>query len=220
MKLVISLNNKNRLYDYHDMGIDYYIIGTPYSFYTPHIFDIEEIKDMILSYPDCHFYVSLNALYDQEEIVDIESYIDSLSHIGVSGILFQDFGILQIVKEKGYHFDMMYAPETLNTNGQSINTLASLGITSAFLSHVIPLKEQLQIKHDTSIPLMMFGHGVEYMAASKRKLITNYQKASHKDFNGDKLMIQDRSSKKKMHIFENDRSTLIFSEERLYTLDL
>ncbi|MCD7894641.1 MAG: U32 family peptidase [Erysipelotrichaceae bacterium] len=220
MELVISLNNKNRLYDYHDMGIHYYIIGTIYSFYTPHIFDIDEIKDMVLSYPDCHFYVSMNALYEQDEIDVIESYIEELSHISISGLLFQDFGILQIVKDKGYTFDMMYAPETLNTNTQSLNTLSHLGITSAFLSHVIPLEEQLQIKQETSIPLMMFAHGVEYMAASKRKLISNYKKASQKDFNDENLMIQDRTSKKKMHIFENDRNTLIFSEERLYTLDL
>ncbi|MCD8027629.1 MAG: U32 family peptidase [Erysipelotrichaceae bacterium] len=220
MKLVISLNNKSRLYDYHDMGIRYYIIGTSYSLYTPHILSIDDIKEMILSYPDCYFYVNLNALYDQNEINDIELYIDSLSYIGVSGLLFQDFGILQIVKEKGYDFDMMYAPETLNTNAQSINTLSNLGITSAFLSHVIPLEEQVNIKHHTTIPLMMFGHGVEYMAASKRKLITNYKEASQKAFDDDHLMIQDRSSKKKMYIFENNRNTLIFTEERLYTLDL
>ncbi len=220
MKLFISLNNKSRLYDYHDMGINYFLIGTPYSFYTPHIFSIEEIKEMIVSYPDCHFYVSLNGLYDQDKIYEIEAYIDQLVDIHVTGILFQDFGVLQIVKDKGYHFDMMYAPETLNTNAQSIQTLSKYGITSAFLAHVISLEDQIQIKKEVSIPLMMFGHGVEYMAASKRKLVSNYKEASHKDFDDENLMIQDRSSKKKMHIFENDYSTLIFSEERLYTLDL
>ncbi|MCD7949966.1 MAG: U32 family peptidase [Erysipelotrichaceae bacterium] len=220
MKLFISLNNKSRLYDYHDMGIHYYLLGTPYSFYTPHIFQIDEIKDMIASYPDCHFYVGLNGLYDQDKIAELETYIDKLQDIHITGILFQDFGVLQIVKDKGYHLDMMYAPETLNTNAQSINTLAKLGITSAFISHVISLEEQIQIKNETSIPLMMFAHGVEYMAASKRKLLSNYKAASHKEFNDDHLMIQDRSSKKKMHIFENNHSTLIFSEERLYTLDL
>ena len=36
------------------------------------------------------------------------------------GIIFQDFGVLQIVKENAYHFDMMYSPETLNTNDRTL----------------------------------------------------------------------------------------------------
>ena len=100
MKIILSLNKKERLYDYVSMGIDIFVLGGKHSFYCPFSFEIEEMKDMIDMYPQCHFYVAVNALYDQYMMDDIEKYIDCLNEIGVYGIVFQDFGVLQIVKEK------------------------------------------------------------------------------------------------------------------------
>lgn len=223
MKLVLSLNNKNRMYDYISMGIDTFVLGCSYSFYSSHIFSLEEIKELIEKYGHQKFYVALNALYDQHMLDEVSMFIDELSNIGVQGILFQDFGILQIIKEKGYHFDMMYSPETLNTNAQTLNVLYKQGITSAFLSKVIPLAEQLDILKTVKMPLMIQVHGVEYIAASKRELLTNYQEASQLNFdkseNGN-LTLLAKNSNYKMNIYEDYMGTHIFSHTRLYALDL
>lgn len=223
MKLVLSLNNKNRMYDYISMGIDTFVLGCSYSFYSSHVFSLEEIKELIEKYGHLKFYVALNALYDQHMLDEVSMFIDELLNIGVQGILFQDFGILQIIKEKGYHFDMMYSPETLNTNAQTLNVLYKQGITSAFLSKVIPLAEQLDILKTVKMPLMIQVHGVEYIAASKRELLTNYQEASQLNFdkseNGN-LTLLAKNSNYKMNIYEDYMGTHIFSHTRLYALDL
>ena len=65
MKLILSLNRKERLYDYVSMGIDTFILGCEYSFYAPYYYSLEDIKTICQQYPQCHFYVALNALYDE-----------------------------------------------------------------------------------------------------------------------------------------------------------
>lgn len=223
MKIILSLNKKERLYDYVSMGIDIFVLGGKHSFYYPFSFEIEEMKDMIDMYPQCHFYVAVNALYDQYMMDDIEKYIDSLNEIGVYGIVFQDFGILQIVKEKNYSFDMMYSPDTLNTNAYTLNTLKNHGITSAFISKVIPLEEQLIIQNEVSMPLMIHGHGVEYIATSKRKLLSNYKEASSLSFDlkgQNNLTLKARNSDYEFQVYEDEKGVHIFSKTRLYTLDL
>lgn len=223
MKIIISLNQKKRLYDYQSMGIDTFFLGGDYSFYSPCYFSLQDIQDIVKEYPQCNFYVMMNALYDQHDMKDIEKYIKQLHDIHVKGIVFQDFGVLQIVKENNYFFDMMYSPDTLNTNSHTLNVLHQQGITSAFVSKVIPLEEQLLMKQEVNMPLMIHGHGVEYIAASKRKLLTNYKEASQLSFdlnNYDNLTLKARNSDYEFQIYEDLWGTHIFSKTRLYTLDL
>ncbi len=223
MEIVVSINHKELLYQYVDMGVHYFILGCPYSFYTSYALSIDDIKEITMRYPQCHFYVALNALYDQHQMNEIEEFIKALHNCCIHGLLFQDFGILQIVKELHYDFDMMYAPETLNTNSATLNTLMNLGVKSAFLSRVIPLQEQILIQHEVSMPLMLQVHGVEYIAASKRKLLTNYKEASQVDFDisleGD-LILKAKDSSYEFQIYEDEKGTHIFSQTRLYMLDL
>ena len=223
MKIVLSLNEKQRLYDYIDMGIDIFILGGEHSFHCPYHFTLEEIAELTKQYPKCQFYVAVNALYDQHEIESLQNYLENLSLLTIHGLVFQDFGVLQMVKEKHYSFDMMYAPETLNTNANTLNVLEKQGVTSAFLSRVIPLEEQLTILKEVKMPLMLHAHGVEYIAASKRALLTNYQEASSLQFEvhgQNHLSLKAKDSQYLFRIFEDRKGTHIFSDSRLYTLDL
>lgn len=222
MELAIQLNNVQYLYDYLSMGVDLFIVGGQYS--AQNVLNLS-ISEMIKVKEKCgnrKVYVLVNGLYDNHEIKDIEEYLEQLNGI-VDGILFQDFGVLQIVKERHYSFDMMYSPDTLNTNGMTLDVLSNHGITSAFISRVIPLEEQLMIKEQCSIPLMIQGHGVEYIATSKRELLSTYQQSTNKVFNTDKdekIILKPRDSDFQCHIYEDQRGTHIVSCSRLYTLDL
>lgn len=223
MELVLSLNKKEYLYDYISMGIKIFVLGGHYSFQCPYAFSLDEIKDMVDNHLQCSFYVAVNGLYDQHDIDDLEKYIKSLDKIGIKGIVFQDFGVLQIVKENDYRFDMMYAPETLNTNACTLNVLKKQGITSGFIARVIPLQEQIDIQKEVDMPLMIQGHGVEYIAATKRELLSHYRDASQLSFDmsyKDHLTLQAHQSNYQFHIYEDDKGTHIFSKTRLYTLDL
>ena len=182
MKLALHLNNVRYLYDYLSMGVELFVVGGKYSSGHALELDIQELKEVKEKCQDKKVYVLVNGLYDESEMTDIESYLKQLNDISIDGLLFQDFGVLQIVKENEYDFDMMYAPDTLNTNGMTLDVLSHYGITSAYVSRVIPMQEQIVMKEQCSIPLMIQGHGVEYIAASKRHLLSTYKEATQKEF--------------------------------------
>lgn len=223
MKLALHLNNVQYLYDYLSMGVELFIVGGKYSAQNVLNLSIDELKEVKDKCNDRKVYVLVNGLYDEREIEDLTVYLKQLNNIGIDGLLFQDFGVLTIVKENGYSFDMMYSPETLNTNGMTLDVLSQYGVTSAFVSRVIPIEEQLLIKQQCSIPLMVQGHGVEYIAASKRQLLSTYKEATHKDFHSDisgKIVLKPRNSEFECYIYEDSRGTHVVSSSRLYTLDL
>lgn len=220
MKIAINLNDRGYLHDYLDMGVSLFMVGGEYSVLTPVQYKIEELKEIKQEVENLYVYV--NAMYDEHDLKGLEKYIDDLHHIGVQGLIFQDFGVLHIVSKKQYDFEMIYHPLTLNTNSSTLNTLAEYGITGAFVSKEISLKEQLEIRKNCHLPLFLLGHGVQYMMMSKRHLISNYEKASHTLLNHDRgsLVINPRGQDFPCYIYETARGTAVFSKNRLYTLDL
>ena len=223
MKLALHLNNVRYLYDYLSMGVELFVVGGKYSSGHALELDIQELKEVKEKCQDKKVYVLVNGLYDESEMTDIESYLKQLIDISIDGLLFQDFGVLQIVKENEYDFDMMYAPDTLNTNGMTLDVLSHYGITSAYVSRVIPMQEQIVMKEQCSIPLMIQGHGVEYIAASKRHLLSTYKEATQKEFMIDRdshIVLKPRDSEFECFIYEDKRGTHVYSCARLYTLDL
>ena len=161
-------------------------------------------------------------MYDEHDLEGLEKHIDALHDIGINGLIFQDFGVLRMVNQKGYDFKMIYHPLTLNTNSSTLNTLSHYGISGAFVSKEISLKEQLEIRKNCDMPLFILGHGVQYMMMSKRHLISNYESASNTTLshNKDALTINPRGQDFPCHIYETNRGTAVFSKSRLYTLDL
>lgn len=223
MKLALHLNSTRYLYDYLSMGVELFVVGGKYS--SGHVLDLSltEIKEVKEKCQNQKVYVLVNGLYDEYELEGLEEYLKELNNIHVDGLLFQDFGVLTIVKENAYSFDMMYSPDTLNTNGMTLDVLSHYGVTSAFVSRVIPMQEQLLIKEQTSIPLMIQAHGVEYIAASKRELLSTYKQATNKVFSSNKenkIVLKPRNSEYECYVYEDERGTHVYSCSRLYTLDL
>ncbi|MDD6423654.1 MAG: U32 family peptidase, partial [Intestinibaculum porci] len=217
LKLALHLNDASYLHDYLVMGVDRMIVAGPMSAYSSHKFSLEEIE--AISARAAETYVMVNGLYDEHELPALRRLIDAYAKMNIKGLLFQDFGVLHYVKNR-YDFRMMYAPNTLNTNYMTLNVLEDLGVDSAWVAKEIPLEEQIAIKKHTHLPIMIQGHGVQYMMSSKRHLLKSYAKAAHKEFNQDNVILHARESDYATHIYEDERGTTIFSVNKLYTLDL
>lgn len=220
MKIAINLNDRGYIHDYMDMGVSLFMVGGEYSVLTPVHYSLEEIKEIRAQVKELYIYV--NAMYDEHDLKGLKEYIEALHQIGVDGLIFQDFGVLNIVNHHDYSFKMIYHPLTLNTNSSTLNVLKQYGINGAVVSKEISLKEQLEIRKNCDMPLFVLGHGVQYMMMSKRHLISNYEKASHTSLSHEQgaLTINPRGQDFPCHIYETDRGTAVFSKNKLYTLDL
>lgn len=79
------------------------------------------------------------------------------------------------------------------------------------------------IGQKSSIKTMVQIHGVEYMAYSKRKLLSNYKEFTHLDFPVDKeaqIEIKANGVDEHCHIYEDFYGTHITSTNQMCALDV
>ena len=224
MELVVHLNSRKFINDFIEIGIKNFIVGTKYfSCRQALSLDYQELKDLNEQLKDKKLWVLVNALIEEHNLDELVDHLAKLNEIKIAGILFQDFSVLQICKENNYNFEMIYSPDTLNTNQATLNYLKTLGINSAFLAWEIPLDEKMMIAKNTDLKTMVQVHGVEYMAYSKRKLLSNYFKETGIDHGvliDDNLTIQANAVDYRCHIYEDKFGCHVLSEKQLCTLDI
>ena len=224
MELVVHLNSRKFINDFIEIGIKNFIVGTKYfSCRQALSLDYQELKDLNEQLKDKKLWVLVNALIEEHNLDELGDHLAKLDEIKIAGILFQDFSVLQICKENNYNFEMIYSPDTLNTNQATLNYLKTLGINSAFLAREIPLDEKMMIAKNTDLKTMVQVHGVEYMAYSKRKLLSNYFKETGIDHGvliDDNLTIQANAVNYRCHIYEDKFGCHVLSEKQLCTLDI
>lgn len=224
MELVVHLNSRKFINDFIEIGIKNFIVGTKYfSCRQALSLGYQELKDLNEQLKDKKLWVLVNALIEEHNLDELVDHLAKLDEIKIAGILFQDFSVLQICKENNYNFEMIYSPDTLNTNQATLNYLKTLGINSAFLAREIPLDEKIMIAKNTDLKTMVQVHGVEYMAYSKRKLLSNYFKETGIDHGvliDDNLTIQANAVNYRCHIYEDKFGCHVLSEKQLCTLDI
>lgn len=224
MELVVHLNSRKFINDFIEIGIKNFVVGTKYfSCRQALSLDYQELKDLNEQLKDKKLWVLVNALIEEHNLDELVDHLAKLNEIKIAGILFQDFSVLQICKENNYNFEMIYSPDTLNTNQATLNYLKTLGINSAFLAREIPLDEKMMIAKNTDLKTMVQVHGVEYMAYSKRKLLSNYFKETGIDHGvliDDNLTIQANAVDYRCHIYEDKFGCHVLSEKQLCTLDI
>lgn len=224
MELVLHLNSVKFVNDFIDIGVKYFVVGTKYfSCRQALSLEYDELSDLKKRLGNNKIWVLVNALIEEHNLDDLIKHLKKLDELEVDGILFQDFSVLQICKENNYDFELIYSPDTLNTNQATLNYLASLGIKSAFLAREIPLDEKVIIAQNTVIKTMTQVHGVEYMAYSKRKLLSNYfmETGMKKIVSiNDNIIIQANGVDYGCHIYEDQFGCHILSEKQICGLDI
>ena len=106
MSLIININSLSYLYDYLDLGVHDFIVGTnQFSCRQALTVDYIELKEIKEKYPMIRLFVLVNALVEQKYLDDLKNHLDKLNECQIDGIIFQDFGVLQICNEKGYSFE-------------------------------------------------------------------------------------------------------------------
>ena len=224
MSLIVNINSLSYLYDYLDLGVEHFIVGTTqFSCRQALTLDYKQIVEIKKKYPNIKLFVLVNALVEQKYLEDLKKHLRKLYECQIEGIIFQDFAVLQICNEEKYAFEKIYDPETLNTNHQTLAVLKEQGIDGAFLAREIPLKEKQMIEQKSSIKTMVQIHGVEYMAYSKRKLLSNYKEFTQLDFPVDKeaqIEIKANGVDENCHIYEDFYGTHITSTNQMCALDV
>lgn len=173
MKYLVIPKKNTDLEKYQEKGANAFIFGLEnFSVNYPEI-SLTEIKDLSKKYP---LWIALNKNIRNEELEELETYLQKLNELNIQGVLFYDLSILNIVQRKKLKLPLVWHQTHMVTNYNTCNYYYSKGVENAFVSNEITLDEILEIKENTKIKLLAQLFGYPVMSHSRRNLITNYFK--------------------------------------------
>ncbi|WP_041138220.1 peptidase U32 family protein [Beduini massiliensis] len=225
MKYIVHLNDIEMIEPLIERQIAGVIVGTDhYSNGGIINSSIEQIRQIVAKINHrMHVYVLVNRLFHQHEIASLKVFLKDLMESDIDGVVFQDFGVLNIVQELQASYKMIYAPDTLNTNHQTMNSLSLLGVDAFMLAGQLHYDEVEAIVNHSQKPCIVPVHGVQYISCSRRELLTNYFSQINKSESSryqDKIKIKVNNKEEYSYIYEDEAGTHIYTTNELCTLNL
>lgn len=224
-ELIVTLHHLNATSEYISSGVDAIVVGNEaFSSRLPISVSLIELQELLaLINKRMKVYVEINHFIHEDAVASLREYLTQLNQLDIDAVIFQDFAVVQILKELNSSIDCHYNPETLNTNYATMNFLKQYGLSRFTIARELSKEEMVSIAMQAQVETEIQIHGVMYVAHSKRELLSNYL-----DFEGidtiDKsihggLTIRADNQEKKEHIFEDQAGTHILTEDIFCTFE-
>lgn len=207
MKIVIELNNIDNLESYINLGVNTFIIGLKDFSISTFELSLEEIKKVVVKYPNIELFINMNKNIFNKEILKLEENLIELDKMRIAGILFYDLSILQLKKKNNLDIDLVWNQTHMVTNYNTCNYYYEKDVKYGIISSEITIDEMIEINNNSKMKFMtlLFGHPI--MSHSKRNLLTNYYQSNNKKY--DKQTHEIFENNKKYLIRENETGTSI-----------
>ncbi len=185
---------------------------------------VEEAKNMIHA-AGKKVYVAVNALFHNDRLEALDTYLQEMQRIGVDALVFGDPAVVMAVRELEITIPLHWNPETIATNWFQVNYWAERGSKRAVLARELSLDEIVEIKENAKAEIEVQVHGMTCMFQSKRSLLGNYflyrdQAMEIENRKEDRNMfLHDKERKNKYPIYEDANGTHIFSPNDMCVID-
>jgi len=208
-KLLVTVNSLDVISDLKKVGVSTFLF--PLKGYTVgflNTFEISEIKE-----DDA--YIFINRILPSNELDVLKEILNNLP-ANIKGIVFDDLGILEIIKNLDIK-KILYLNH-FGTNYESINCFLEQ-VDSMVISTDITKDEIYNILEKTNKPLSLYGFGYVPVMYSRRTLLTNF----HNHFNIDNKKIaniKDQLANNKFLVCENEYGTVLFHKVPSSSLEI
>jgi len=195
-KLLVTINKLDEINKLKELGITKYVFPLKdFCVGIPNTFSISEINE--------EAYIFINRILDNRGIDELKNILNNLPE-NIIGIVFDDLGVYELVKDKNIE-KILYLSH-FNCNSESVNHYLEL-IDSVILSTDIT-KDEIEyiIEHvNKKICLFTFGYvGVMY---SRRLLIDNYVKFHNLNYENP---IKIKNDNNEFLVYENEYGTYFY----------
>ncbi len=214
MKIIADCYDIQHLDDYLNCGIDRLILSPPTTSIRPvRVFDMSEIKNMILSIHEKQLEVGFNMLnfMMEETIGEFQDQLLFAKKMQVDAIYFSDMGVYQLAKEIQMENKLIYQPSTLITNSNDASHYLSLGLKNVVLSREITFDDLKRITQKCGGEVVVFGRNP--MMHSRRRLLSSYFEFIHQKDQSDEenLYLMEENRDEKMPVFQDETGTHVLS---------
>ncbi|RID85227.1 U32 family peptidase [Peribacillus asahii] len=184
-------------------GADAFIIGEQrYALRLPGEFTREDVKEVIqiAHAANKKVYVSMNAIFHNEKVDELEEYIAFLKEAGVDRIVWGDPAVLMAVRTAAPDMPLHWNTETTVTNWYTANYWGRRGSVRAVVAREINMDAIIEMKEHAEVEIEVQVHGMTCMFQSKRTLLGNYF-----EYQGKSLEVENRAQQRNMFLHDKER---------------
>ena len=205
-KILITINNKEDINKLKELGITKYVFPLKnYCVGIPNTFLVSEIE--------VEGYLYINRILDNEGIDELKDILNNLPK-NIIGIIFDDLGILELIKDKKIE-KILYLSH-FNSNILSVNLYLDL-VDSVILSTDITKNEIEHIIKNVNKEISLFTFGYVGVMYSRRLLLDNYSKY----YNIEKINpLVINNTNHKFMVYENKFGTYFYHNKIFNGLEL
>jgi putative protease len=169
-------------------------------------------------------YVSVNALFHNDDLKGLPEYLKALEKIGVDAIVFGDTAVVMIARQIGLKLPLHWNAEVLTTNYETMNYWGRKGATRAFVARELNMDAIVEIKENAEVEIQVQVHGMTCIFHSRRNLVTNYEKFKGQEpkttgMDRKLFITEEKREDLQYPIFEDRNGTHIMSAEDICILE-
>ena len=205
-KILITINREEDIKTLKELGINYYIYPLDgFCVGYPNTFLISKIPD--------NSYILINRILDNKGIDDLKELINSNLN-KFKGIIFDDLGVLQIIKD--LKMEKILYLSHFNTNKKSIKIYLDY-VDSVIVSTDITKSEIEDIVEFLPNKLTLFVLGYVGAMYSRRRLLDNYAKFHQTPYQNE---LNITNTNHNFLVIENEYGTYFYSAPLFNGLEL
>ena len=177
-ELLLPAGDLDRLKVAIDYGADaVYIGGVNYSLRAnANNFSIEDMKEAVKYAHERNkkVYVTVNMIFHNEDLVDLDSYLKELDGIGVDSLIVCDFAVIEAIKRLNLSIPFFISTQKSITNLETVKFYKSLGAHKVVLARECSKLDIKNIKENIDTEIEVFIHGAMCTSYSGRCVMSNY----------------------------------------------
>ena len=190
MKKLVKINNKSNIV-FYSSSCEGFIIGLKdFSVDFDCNFSLDEIKELVSTYKDKEFFISINKNIFNSELDSLEKALCCLNDLNVK-VLFYDMSVLYLKNKNELSISLVWNQTHMVTNYNTCNYYYEKGCKYAYVSGEITLEEIVEINNKTKSLLLVQILGHQTMSYSRRKLLTNFYSSINKEYDGEVKKISE-----------------------------
>ena len=139
-------------------------------------FSVDDIKEAVTLAHSLNkkIYVTVNILFRDEDLKDLDDYLITLSNIGVDAFIVSDLAVIRRIKELNLKPEIHISTQESTLNKETALFWKNMGATRVVLGRECSKEDILDIKNNVDIELEVFIHGAMCTSYSGRCVLSNY----------------------------------------------
>ena len=139
-------------------------------------FTLKEIKEGVkfAHNNNAKVYVTVNIVFHNEDVNNLESYLKSLDEIGVDAVIFSDPLIIDIVKKNNLKLELHLSTQASVLNKDAARYYVNQGVSRIVLARECSKSDIKNIIDEVGCEVECFIHGAMCSNVSGRCVLSNY----------------------------------------------